>query len=54
MTPERIADLKYDLWQYVFAMLDAEPEIDGYEAGRIAAAVERAFESVITESEQAP
>jgi len=33
--------------QYVFHMLDAEPDIDGMEAGRVAAEVEHAFYAAI-------
>lgn len=50
MSPERITLLATDLWTHVFTMLDAEPEINGDEAGRIATLVERAFEAAMEQS----
>ena len=43
MNADRIELLGEDLRQYVFHMLDAEPDMDGMEAGRVAAEVEHAF-----------
>ncbi len=43
MHAERIQDLSTDLYHEVFGMLDAEPDMDGMTAGRIANAVQDAF-----------
>ena len=43
MHNDRIIDLGEDLRNHVFEMLDAEPEMTGEDAGKIAAAVEKAF-----------
>jgi len=43
MHNDRIIDLAEDLRNHVFETLDAEPEMTGEDAGKIAAAVEEAF-----------
>ena len=39
----RIIDLGEDLREHVFEVLDSEPEMTGMDAGKVAAAVEKAF-----------
>lgn len=43
MDNDRIVDLGEDVRNYIFEMLDSEPDMTGDEAGRIARAVEEAF-----------
>ena len=43
MNIDRIEFLREDIRQYVFHLLDSEPEIGGMDAGKIAADVEREF-----------
>lgn len=43
MKHDRINDLGEDIRNHVFEMLDAEPETDGDQCGRVAKAVEEAF-----------
>jgi hypothetical protein len=43
MNADKIEQLGEDIRQHVFLLLDGEPEIDGMEAGRIAAEVEAQF-----------
>jgi len=44
MTPERIKVLASDIYNFTFQIVDAEPDTNGDFAGRIAIAVQRAFE----------
>ncbi|RKZ78519.1 MAG: hypothetical protein DRQ35_05820 [Gammaproteobacteria bacterium] len=43
MHNDRIIDLGEDIRNHTFETLDAEPEITGADAGKVAAAVEEAF-----------
>ena len=43
MHNDRIIDLAEDLRNHVFQTLDAEPELTGEDAGKVAKAVEEAF-----------
>jgi hypothetical protein len=43
MDQRRQEQLAKDVWSYVFRMLDAEPDMRGIEAGRIATACESAM-----------
>lgn len=47
MHPDRICDLAEDLRNSVFEMLDIEPDMDGDDAGYVAAAVEEAFKKAL-------
>lgn len=49
MNNRRIRLLSEDVYNYVFHMLDTEPEMDGNEAGRIASKLQRLFESELSE-----
>lgn len=43
MHNDRICDLGEEVRNFVFQLLDSEPDIDGMEAGRIAHKAEQAF-----------
>lgn len=45
----RMETLATEVWQYVFHMVDNEPELDGQDAGFIAAKVDKAFREAYTE-----
>jgi hypothetical protein len=45
--PARMDLFSRDVWDGTFAMLDGEPDWDGESAGRVAAAVERAFRAAV-------
>lgn len=49
MTDARIKELGDALWFHVFSMLDGEPELDGHDAGQVAAAVQKRFQEAIAE-----
>ncbi len=51
MNSQRIRLLSEDVYSYVFQLLDAEPEMDGNEAGRIASRLQRLFEAELTDEE---
>lgn len=40
---ERVELLARDIYDMVFVMLDAEPDIDSMDAGKVATRIERAF-----------
>lgn len=45
----RVFELSFDAYEFVFQMLDVEPGLGGYEASRVASAVKRAFENACLE-----
>jgi hypothetical protein len=47
MTKDRIALLSSDIYDNVFQTLDAEHDVSGDEAGRIATAVQQTFEDSV-------
>lgn len=47
LSNDRICDLADDLRNHVFEMLDAEPEMTGADAGKVAHEVEEAFKTAI-------
>lgn len=51
MTNERIATLSSDIYDFAFCMIDDEHDTDGDDAGRIADAVQKAFEASAFEDE---
>jgi len=48
MTKDRIAQLEADVYTHIFQMLDAEPDVDGLTAGRIARIASKRFEHALT------
>lgn len=49
MNKQRINELAEDLYNAVFVMLDAEPEMSGEDSGSVAGKVEKAFKKVMEE-----
>lgn len=49
---ERMKELGEELRRRVFEMMDAEPDIDGMEAGRIAARVEQSFLATVLPADE--
>lgn len=49
MSDARINELSEYLYNLAFQMLDNEPEMSGEDAGRVATAVQKRFESAIAE-----
>ena len=49
MNEARVQQLAEDVRQHAFNLLDAEPELTGDDAGRVAASVEQAFLSAMIE-----
>jgi hypothetical protein len=47
MRADRLALLAADVWGFVFCQLEAEADWTGDDAGRVAAIVQRAFESAV-------
>ena len=47
MHADRIKAISDDLYFHLFSVLDAESDLDGLEAGRIATTVQQAFESAV-------
>ena len=43
-----MAELSEDIWQYVWLMLDAEPDVTTHDAGSIAAQCEKKFRDAMT------